>query len=222
MIKLVLSDVDGTVTDGRRRISVKAVEAIRKAQDRGTVISLVSGNVIPVMYSLRTYIGLEAPVFAENGGSMIEDEMSVFFTMDSPSKFFEMITSSGLATGILTNKWRYCSMGYAPHEGKEQEIMGLASQENVEIANSGFSWHILNVGQNKAFARDYLMKRYRLKPEEVLVIGDNFNDIPMFRSSNKKAVPGNAEDELKEMADYVAERKFGEGTAEILSVLDSF
>ncbi len=222
MIKLVLSDVDGTLTDRRRVFSTRAAEEIRKIQDQGIAVSLVSGNVIPVMYSLKTYLGLSAPLFAENGGSMIDSDITSFFTMEKPALFFEHIQRKGLARGILTNRWRLCSMGYDPLPGKEREIIAMAAQFNVEITNSGFSWHILNQDQNKGFALQYIMKAFKLRPEEVLVMGDNMNDMPMFQGSVKKAVPSNAEPELKAMADYVSKLPYGEGASEILSSLNSF
>jgi phosphoglycolate phosphatase (TIGR01487 family) len=222
MIKLVLSDIDGTITDNRRVLSSSASEQIRKVQDSGVIVSLVSGNVIPVMYTFRTYLGLRAPLFAENGGAMIEDSIRQFFTMEKPMAFFRHLEKTGLARGIMTNQWRLCSMGFDPLGDVANEISDLSTQYDVEITNSGFSWHILNVGQNKGFALHYLMERYGLKPEEVLVIGDNLNDIPMFMDGVRKAVPANAEEELKKRADYVARLGHGDGSAEILSSIESF
>ncbi len=222
MIKLVLSDIDGTITDGRRVLSSSASEQIRKVQEKGVAVSLVSGNVIPVMYTFRTYLGLKAPLFAENGGAMIDEKITQFFTMDKPLAFFRYLEKNGLARGIMTNQWRLCSMGFdllGPFDG---EISDLSARYDVEITDSGFSWHILNVGQNKGFALHYLMEKYGLRPEEVLVIGDNMNDIPMFVDGVRKAVPANAEEELKKRADYVARSGHGNGTAEILSSLESF
>lgn len=222
MIKLVLSDIDGTITDSRRVLSSSASEQIRKVQDSGVVVSLVSGNVIPVMYTFRTYLGLKAPLFAENGGAMIEDNVTQFFTMDRPMAFFRVLEKSGLARGIMTNQWRLCSMGFDPVGPVEKEISRMSADYNVDITNSGFSWHILNAGQDKGFALRYLIKRYGLRPEEVLVMGDNLNDIPMFMDGVRKAVPANAEEELKGRADYVARSGHGDGSAEILSSLESF
>ena len=222
MIKLVLSDVDGTLTDNRRILSTRASEEIRRVQSLGITVSLVSGNVIPVMYSFRTYLGLTAPLFAENGGSMIRDDISSFFSMEKPGRFFDYLQKNGLARGILTNRWRLCSMGYDPVSGKEDEILRLSWEFQVDITNSGFSWHILNRGQNKGFALQHLMKIYGLRPQEILVMGDNLNDIPMFQDGVRKAVPANATTELKERADYVARLPYGDGASEILASLDSF
>ena len=83
-------------------------------------------------------------------------------------------------------------MGYYPKNGSEDEIVSLSGKRDLEIANSGFSWHILNRGQNKGYALNYLRKRYSLNLDEILVVGDSFNDIPMFLDEVKKAVPTSA------------------------------
>lgn len=222
MIKLVLSDVDGTLTNSKRILSTRATEAIRAVQERGITVSLVSGNVIPVMYSFRTYIGLTSPLFAENGGSMIDDSIHSFFSIEGPLKFFNELKDHGLARGIMTNQWRLCSMGFDPAPGKEKEIAEMASLRGLSVTNSGFSWHILNRGQHKGFALNHLISAFDLRPDQVLVMGDNYNDLPMFRDEVRKAVPSNAEDALKEMADYVAKAAYGDGSVEILSMIDSF
>ncbi|MGC8609583.1 MAG: HAD hydrolase family protein, partial [Thermoplasmata archaeon] len=76
MIRLVAMDVDGTITDKKRLISTKAIESIRQAENNGITVSLLSGNVIPVVYSLKVFIGINGPVFGENGGVMFDNDNS--------------------------------------------------------------------------------------------------------------------------------------------------
>ena len=217
VIKLILMDVDGTLTDSRRAISTKAIEAMRMAQDNGLKVSLVSGNVIPVMYSLTVFIGLEAPVFGENGGVMIDDTgVRSFFGIEKPRKLLERLLEEGLATDLITNQWRYCSMGYGPTGKDNARIRKMAQDSGVEITNSGFSWHILNPGQNKGFALKWLMDHYSIRENEAMVIGDNFNDLPMFMDKVVKGAPANAEKELREISDIVSEIPYGEGTADLI------
>jgi phosphoglycolate phosphatase len=61
MIKFMVLDVDGTITDQNRIISPEAIKSVRLAIENGLQISLVSGNVIPVMYGLKTFLGINAP-----------------------------------------------------------------------------------------------------------------------------------------------------------------
>jgi len=222
MIKLVILDVDGTITDKERIISTEAIESIRKVEKDGIIVSLISGNVIPVMYALKIFIGINGPVFAENGGVEFDKDISVFFTPDEPKRAFSKLQELGLCDGIITNNWRYSSVGCFPKEGKEDEIYRVARNFKVTLTDSGFSWHILNIGQNKAFAISKLMQDFNVRSEEILACGDSLNDTPMFSLPVVKAVPKNAVNELKILADYVSEKNHGEGIADILSRIDSF
>jgi hypothetical protein len=47
-------------------------------------------------------------------------------------------------------------------------------------------------------------------------IGDSKSDLPMFRLAGYSASVGNARPELKEISDYVAQAKYGNGFAEII------
>lgn len=222
MIKLVLLDVDGTLTDPGRLISTRAVEAIRKVQIDGIIVSLASGNVIPVMYGLKTFVGVKAPVFAENGGAMFHnDEILPFFSMERPKKLFGRLENKGKLKGILSNRWRLTSMAYVPVEGNQDEISRLAEREGLVTVDSGFSWHLLNKGQDKSFALEKLREIYSLDYSEILVMGDSYNDAPMFRKEVVKAVPANAEESLKAMADHITKEGNGDGVAEILLNLKS-
>lgn len=222
MIKLVLLDVDGTITDPNRVISTRAIESIRKVQNEGVKVSLASGNVLPVMYGLKIFLGLNSPVFAENGGVMYQDEMEVFFSREMPKKVFESLEKEGVLEGILSNKWRETSYGYFPVPGKEDYIASIAEKADLVTVDSGYSWHLLNRAQDKGFAMEHLKEMYGLDYDEILVMGDSYNDFPMFRKEVFKAAPGNARESLKEISDYVAKSSNGDGVAEVLSNLSSF
>lgn len=222
MIKLVLLDVDGTITDPNRVISTKAIEAMRKVQNEGVRVCLASGNVLPVMYGLKIFLGLNSPVFAENGGVMYQDEMEIFFSRDKPKAVFESLEKEGLLEGILSNRWRETSYGYFPVEGKEEYITSVSEEAGLVTVDSGYSWHLLNPGQDKGFAMEHLREMYGLNYNEILVMGDSYNDFPMFRKEVFKAVPGNARVALKDIADYVAKSSNGDGVAEVLLNLSSF
>ncbi len=222
MIKLILLDVDGTLTDRNRLISTRAIESVRKVQKEGTIVSLASGNVIPVMYGLKILLGINGPVFGENGGIKFHETTEKFFSQEKPRKVIERLQKEGRLEGILSNKWRETSYGYVPLNHSEDYINETARKENLETVDSGYSWHMLNSGQNKGFALEHLRKIYELEYSEILVMGDQFNDAPMFKKEVVKAVPYNAQDSLKEIADYISSSDNGDGVAEVLSNLGRF
>lgn len=88
------------------------------------------------------------------------------------------------------------------------------SKENifyVEVRKAGIS-------KGKSFSR--LMKYYKIKPEEAVVIGDWYNDLSLFETGAYKVAVANAVPELKNKADYVTSSTNNQdGVAEFLYLL---
>lgn len=81
----------------------------------------------------------------------------------------------------------------------------------LEIRRSGSS-------KAKGFYR--LLKHLRIKEKDAVVIGDWYNDIPLFKTKALKIAMQNAVPELKRMATYVLKKTNDEdGTAEFLEAL---
>ena len=68
MPKAFITDIDGTLTDDRRRLSMHAVEEIRRLVDAGIPVVLASGNTVCFIDALSKMIGTSGDIIAENGG----------------------------------------------------------------------------------------------------------------------------------------------------------
>ncbi len=55
-----------------------------------------------------------------------------------------------------------------------------------------------------------------LKPDEMVGVGDGYNDFPLLRACGLKVAMGNANDDLKEIADYVAPSVENDGVAHVI------
>lgn len=64
---------------------------------------------------------------------------------------------------------------------------------------------------DKAMAFEKLMLHYNLKTKEVAFIGDDLNDLPVFRLAGFSVCPADTLDYIKEKADLVTEARGGEG-----------
>ncbi len=219
MIKLVAMDVDGTLTDKKRRISTKAIESIRKAENRGVTVSLLSGNVIPVVYSLKVFIGINGPVFGENGGVMFDNDNSIrtFFPADKTNAFLNEMSKKTSMRPIFTNKWREASTGFDIDEKDVEFVRAEAEKRGLVIFNSGYSWHLMNKGEDKAFAVSVLMKKFNIGYSETLVIGDSENDLPMFELPVHRASPANCTDSIRKKSEYVSEFSYGDEIQDVFT-----
>lgn len=64
---------------------------------------------------------------------------------------------------------------------------------------------------DKASAFEKLIKHYKLKAKDVAFIGDDINDLPVFRLTGFSICPADTYDYIKEQADLVTIAKGGEG-----------
>ena len=73
-IRLIASDMDGTLFNSERDISKRNVEAILAAQKKGVIFSLCTGRIAQ-FGALNTNIrGISCPTVGSNGGSVWDDE----------------------------------------------------------------------------------------------------------------------------------------------------
>ncbi len=64
---------------------------------------------------------------------------------------------------------------------------------------------------NKSVALARLIEAYTLSPANIAYVGDDLNDLPAFSIAGVKFAPANAIAEIKGLADFVTERRGGDG-----------
>ena len=62
-----------------------------------------------------------------------------------------------------------------------------------------------------------LMKRYGIKKEEIICIGDNENDISMIKAAGLGVAMGNAIKKVKESADYITDTNNNSGVSKVIN-----
>lgn len=83
----------------------------------------------------------------------------------------------------------------------------------------GSGWDITSLAATKHLAVLELIKMLNLTPEEVVGVGDGYNDIPLLEAVGFKVAMGNAKDELKEIADVVVPSYKEDGVAVLIEDL---
>lgn len=75
---------------------------------------------------------------------------------------------------------------------------------------------ILDGDASKAHGLAVLTEKMGIKPEEVIAIGDNYNDIPMLEYAGLGIAMGNAPEEVKKTADITTSSNNEDGVAQVL------
>lgn len=69
---------------------------------------------------------------------------------------------------------------------------------------------------DKGVAVDKLIKHLDVKRDKVICVGDSFNDLPMLRLAGLGVAMGNAQEQVKEVADYVTDSNDADGVVKII------
>jgi len=82
------------------------------------------------------------------------------------------------------------------------------------VIDTGYAIHLQEPGITKGTALGPLAADMGLAPSDFLAIGDSVNDIQMLNAAGIGLAVGNAHTDTKAAAEYVAEKKYGDGFVE--------
>ena len=92
--------------------------------------------------------------------------------------------------------------------------------ELIQAVPGGKFWfNIIQRNVDKGVALREIMEMYNIAPEEVIVIGDNMNDMGMLTCVPNSVAIGNAREEVKAVCRYVADTNVNDGVLQILKRL---
>lgn len=218
--KAVVCDVDGTITNSSKIIQTLGIEVLQQAQDKGAIVMLASGNVLPVVYGLSTFIGLRGPVIAENGGVVsYKDEVHTLFSNEIPLKAYEHLKQvmPGLRR-LYTDHWRRTEVGLHRETDLEKVLEALKDWP-LEVEATGFAIHLMEKGHSKMAGVRKACELVGLDTAEVVAFGDADNDALMLKECGYGVAVGNASEKAKSAADLITEGRHAEGVREGLLAL---
>ncbi|WP_394296159.1 phosphoglycolate phosphatase [Methanocella paludicola] len=216
-IKAVVADIDGTLTDMRRQVSTDAIAAIRSLP---VPVVLASGNVICFMRAASKLIGASEAMIAETGGVIqvgYDAKPSVLADIEECRRAAALLLKEFPGLEQLDARYRMSELAFRRNVDLEKARALLAKYyPDLEIIDTKFALHLKHRSVNKGTGLVEVARLMGLRPEEFAAVGDSANDIHMFNAAGMGLAVGNATPEIKEAADYVAERPYGEGAAEAL------
>jgi hypothetical protein len=213
-VKALAVDIDGTLTDDSRRVSLDAVRALREVQDSGVPVMLASGNVLPIAYSLSNYLGFKGPIIAENGGVVsYNQKIWVLGDPEKPRKAYEYLRTKMDAERLFTDKWRETEVGLK-REVSLEKVREILKDWDVDVQTTGWAVHIMEKGMNKFVGVKKACGLLGITPKDVAAFGDSDNDEMMLRECGWGIAVGNAFEGTKKAASFVANGPNGTGVVE--------
>ena len=280
MIKLIASDMDGTLLNSNHKISKENLEAIKKAESMGVKFTIATGRRFEDVKPLIDENDLKCQCIALNGGEYIDEEGKVlegiYIDRKEASQIIDMIIKENIVAEIYTNQGLYSvntkeealtevayrikafdpktsfeeAIKYAethPHFLDLKYIKDIDEFLNSDIKIGKFvafyndeettikvkrkleaierlaisSTFTKNIEINNKEAQKGLIlakvaEKMGIRRDEVMVIGDSFNDYSMFTEFPVSFAMENAVPQIKEVAKYITDTNDNAGVAKAI------
>lgn len=281
MIKLIASDMDGTLLDSKMSISKDNASAIREANRLGIEFMVATGRAYTEAKPALEEAGIDCAMIALNGAQVFDKSGNSLFTagiekqksksiidiLEENNIYFEVSTNKGIfsqqqerrienfASHIATTMphltYKVAIAMAAAHLSLlainyVDDIRTVIEEDNVEVLKIiGFSMdgpkvlgpaslqieklkelaitssaqnniEINHVRAQKGIAVAQVAKERGISPEEVMTIGDNFNDVSMLQWAGVSFAMGNAELAVKDEAKYTTSTNLENGVGEAI------
>jgi phosphoglycolate phosphatase (TIGR01487 family) len=227
-IKLVMTDVDGTLTSGDGSFSSTVQGAVLSLESLGIAVGLISGRNLSRLESFAKQLNISGPIVAENGGVAKINKggalIDLGYHQEPARKAIEKLRNlfPGTIEDGAWNKKRMVDLVIKISGIEAQELR--KHLEDVELLNSGYVFHLLQKGISKGSTLLRVLKQQgegQLSKAEVLVIGDSTTDLSLFELFphsvliQNPSLPSEDRELLHDAAQYVSENDCGEGFAEV-------
>lgn len=240
--KLVLSDLDGTILlqDGSCSSNIK--NAIKKLQQlKNIYVSAVTGRSFRDIGNTYKNIGLnDIGVFS--GGSSIIDvkkgqtiwekrlkkdiaqevvniliPYATIISYGDGKKRANEITLNSISS-LCLSIWALIPIRHLNKvKLKLSQINNISTQINYKTIDGNYILQINHKEGDKYYGTKRLLDILDIDARDVLAIGDDNNDIPLFNAVDTAVAMGNAPDELKKNADYISRNVTNDGFVEAIN-----
>lgn len=219
-MKAVVIDIDGTLTDEKRRLSCEAAKAVRKME---IPVILASGNILCFVKCASKLIGSSDIMIAENGGVIsMGFDGPVYISGDKArcDKALQLLNTH-LELEELDGSLRKSEVALRRNFdiNAARDILLNENIHNIEIVDTGFAVHIKTVEVNKGTGLRRVAALIDADPQDFAAIGDSANDIEMLKAAGMGFAVANAHPDLKDVADHVTSYPYGKGAVEALEYI---
>ena len=257
-IRLLISDIDGTMVRHDKGLPEENVRAIRAAVARGLMVSLISARPAAGILPIAAELGLKGPFGAFNGGTIFTaagvEDCSAQLPPALAQQLVDLYAGAGMTIWLFaSNRWltsdpanshtprEVLSSGLQPEavtnfgpflndadkvvavcdnrvrmtalEQSARELIGTAA---TLVRSQDYYLDCTALAANKGDGVTRLAELYGVPLEQVAVIGDQANDVAMFRVAGLAIAMGQASAEVQAEADCVVASSENAGVADAI------
>jgi hypothetical protein len=214
-------DIDGTLTDDRRRLDPQVISPLREWTASAPVV-VATGKALPYPVALCEFVGVPTTVVAENGGAVYvgeTDELRYTGDREAADAVAEEYAAAGYSLGWggvdLANRWRETELAVAREQPLEP-LREAAARHGLEVVDTGFAYHVKSPDVDKARGLEAVADALGVAVESFVAVGDSANDAAMFEEVDLAYAVANADSIAHAAADHVTEGSYGDGFLEAI------
>ncbi|UQZ84648.1 Putative phosphatase [Paenibacillus konkukensis] len=236
-IKLIALDLDGTLLNKHSAVSDENRKAIAQARAQGVTVIVATGREMQSAMPYWRDLELESPLVTANGSEVwtSSGELHKRHTLDGTiikelhdisleeGCSFWGYTTEGMITADnwsgITDESVWLKFGYFSKDPDLLQRVRTKAEKaaSVEITNSHPSNIEINpAGISKASGILEVCGMYGLEMSQVMAVGDSLNDKAMLLAAGMGVAMGNAQDEVKRLAQAVTGSNLEDGVAQAI------
>jgi phosphoglycolate phosphatase (TIGR01487 family) len=210
--QMLATDYDGTIaTDGA--ITSETEQALLQAKDAGFLLALVTGREFDDLLNVCPQIKMFDLVVAENGAVLhfpVRGHIEILSSPDADNFIRQMIHRN-----IPFSRGRVIASVQSRYEEQVCSLIDKLELPLYIIRNKDAAM-ILPLGVDKAKGLEKGLRRFKITNHQVIGIGDAENDLALLQFAGFRVAVANADDVVKNVADWVTDKPSGEGVAEFI------
>jgi Cof subfamily protein (haloacid dehalogenase superfamily) len=219
MIKLICSDIDGTLLNAKRELSKKTIFEITKLKDKLPIV-LISSRMPSAMNHLQKQLKItNNPIVAYNGGLIMVNNkirQSTTIPFEVVDKIMDLNQNHLHLSLYNTNDW------FAPHldHWTERETNNTKVNPTIKSNNEVLeAWQTNQTGAHKIMC----MGKAELITKFYNLMSENFSDdIHLYRSKDTYIEIAPKQISKRSAIEFLLETEFGLNMSEVMSFGDNF
>ena len=214
-IKCFAIDIDGTITlNGNGMVNLNAISKLRYLVKLGYQVIYVTGRSSIEAFALAVFGGTTHIAIGENGG-VISAAPNTFRILADKEKCLQGYDLLRKEIEHVSQKSVFPRMSEIVLERTFDLVRGNQvlkdNGHKLVLVDSNYAFHINEIGINKGFGLESLMKSLGVSKDEVVAIGDSLTDIPMFDKARYSITFEDSEQDVRNKATHIVKGRNGEG-----------
>lgn len=235
-IKLVALDMDGTLLNNKGVVSLANRQAIKSAKDKGVIVVLSTGRSLLTCRDHADDLELSSYLVTVNGSEIWDENRELVernlvnpehikwmweLSNQHKAKFWAINTVGTLHNELPEDfqNFEWLKFGFSIDDDATRGLVlnELTAKGVFELTNSTLKNIEVNAaGINKARGLSVVCARLGIDMKNVMAVGDSRNDLMMIKEAGLGVAMGNAQEVVKEEADWITSTNEEDGVAKAI------